>query len=395
MGELENAYRMLDLEPGASLDEVNQAYKDLVFIWHPDRLPKENQRLVAKAQEKLKQLNHARDYLRTHARISRLAYGSGGSGRTGTSTGAPPRERTGGSATGSAHSAAPGRSPDGRYYRGHYGPTPASPGGFQGGTGSAQTRSHQAGAKASSSGDHGPRAWQTPRSPGATYGSGHGVGNGSNGANGANNYSPGKGGDGATRSPGASPNSPNPYYRDTWNSGYPSGGFNHGFRPGFSTGFGQGFSTHRSNAANPHTPPPPYSRPDPQPPNPARSRPMDPDLSGSDLQGADLQEKDLAGRNLSNANLSGANLKDAFLHKVNLNRANLSKANLFRANLLQANLSHANLREANLIGADLSGADLSGADLSGAQVKVGDRMMVKLTGTNLRGAILPDGTIHA
>ncbi len=36
---LEQHYKVLGLEPGASLEEVNQAYKDLVFIWHPDRLP--------------------------------------------------------------------------------------------------------------------------------------------------------------------------------------------------------------------------------------------------------------------------------------------------------------------------------------------------------------------
>ena len=36
---LEQYYQVLGLEVGASLEEVNQAYKDLVFIWHPDRLP--------------------------------------------------------------------------------------------------------------------------------------------------------------------------------------------------------------------------------------------------------------------------------------------------------------------------------------------------------------------
>jgi curved DNA-binding protein CbpA len=73
MQELDTAYRILDLEPGASMEEVNQAYKDLVFIWHPDRLPKDNLRLVEKAQEKIKQLNQARDYLRTHARVGTTA----------------------------------------------------------------------------------------------------------------------------------------------------------------------------------------------------------------------------------------------------------------------------------------------------------------------------------
>jgi len=44
---------------------VNQAYKDLAFIWHPDRIPKDNLRLQQKAQEKLKEINQARDQLRS------------------------------------------------------------------------------------------------------------------------------------------------------------------------------------------------------------------------------------------------------------------------------------------------------------------------------------------
>ena len=77
MGELENAYRTLELEPGASMDEINQSYKDLVFIWHPDRLPKENLRLQEKAQEKIKHLNQARDYLRSQAKVGNPAVNRG------------------------------------------------------------------------------------------------------------------------------------------------------------------------------------------------------------------------------------------------------------------------------------------------------------------------------
>jgi hypothetical protein len=43
--ELNYYYKVLDLKPGASLELVDQAYKDLAFIWHPDRIPEENQRL--------------------------------------------------------------------------------------------------------------------------------------------------------------------------------------------------------------------------------------------------------------------------------------------------------------------------------------------------------------
>ncbi|WAL61068.1 pentapeptide repeat-containing protein [Thermocoleostomius sinensis A174] len=66
MSDLERYYRVLGLEPGASLEEVNQAYKDLVFVWHPDRLPKDNPRLQEKAHAKLKEFNQARDQLRSH-----------------------------------------------------------------------------------------------------------------------------------------------------------------------------------------------------------------------------------------------------------------------------------------------------------------------------------------
>ena len=68
MDELEQSYRILGLEPGASVEEVNQAYKDLVFVWHPDRIPKDNPRLQQKAEEKLKEINHARDKLRSARR---------------------------------------------------------------------------------------------------------------------------------------------------------------------------------------------------------------------------------------------------------------------------------------------------------------------------------------
>ncbi|MGB5971955.1 MAG: J domain-containing protein, partial [Nodosilinea sp.] len=73
MRELDNAYRILELEPGASLEAVNQAYKDLVFVWHPDRIPQDNTRLYEKAQDKIKALNHARDLLRSHSRSGHSA----------------------------------------------------------------------------------------------------------------------------------------------------------------------------------------------------------------------------------------------------------------------------------------------------------------------------------
>ena len=103
----------------------------------------------------------------------------------------------------------------------------------------------------------------------------------------------------------------------------------------------------------------------------------------------------LKSANFSYANLSNADLTDAFLHRVNFQGANLQGANLFRANLFQANLQNADLRGANLIGADLSGADLSGADLTGAKVGFGEKIMVKLTSVNFKGATMPNGVVYS
>ncbi len=64
--DLAHWYKTLELEPGASLAEVNQAYKDLALVWHPDRLPQDSLRLQAKAQAKLQEINHARDMLREY-----------------------------------------------------------------------------------------------------------------------------------------------------------------------------------------------------------------------------------------------------------------------------------------------------------------------------------------
>ena len=56
--KLERGLEILDLKTGASTDEAKQAYKDLVTVWHPDRIP-DNPRLKQKAQEKLKEINVA------------------------------------------------------------------------------------------------------------------------------------------------------------------------------------------------------------------------------------------------------------------------------------------------------------------------------------------------
>ncbi|HEY9635836.1 MAG TPA: J domain-containing protein [Coleofasciculaceae cyanobacterium] len=64
MIQAEQYYRILELEPGASPEEIHQGYLDLTWVWHPDRFAG-NPRLQEKAQHKLQQLNEAHERLRS------------------------------------------------------------------------------------------------------------------------------------------------------------------------------------------------------------------------------------------------------------------------------------------------------------------------------------------
>lgn len=50
--------RTLDLEPGASAEQIKTAWRDLAQVWHPDRFGS-NERLRRKAEESLKRINEA------------------------------------------------------------------------------------------------------------------------------------------------------------------------------------------------------------------------------------------------------------------------------------------------------------------------------------------------
>jgi hypothetical protein len=65
MNEISRCCRLLGVKHGASIEEVKKTYRDLVQVWHPDRFSS-NERLQAKAQEQLKEINLAYDYLIEH-----------------------------------------------------------------------------------------------------------------------------------------------------------------------------------------------------------------------------------------------------------------------------------------------------------------------------------------
>jgi preprotein translocase subunit Sec63 len=62
--KISRCIEILGLKPGASQDEVNQAYRDLVNVWHPDRFVN-NPRLQKKAEGKIKEINAAYEYIKS------------------------------------------------------------------------------------------------------------------------------------------------------------------------------------------------------------------------------------------------------------------------------------------------------------------------------------------
>ena len=66
-----NPYEILHLKPGASEAAIQQAYRDLVRVWHPDRFAADA-RLQKIAEEKLSQINQAYTALEKMGRISAM-----------------------------------------------------------------------------------------------------------------------------------------------------------------------------------------------------------------------------------------------------------------------------------------------------------------------------------
>lgn len=62
MADIDRFYEILEIEPGASLAEIKHAYRDLAFVWHPDRFA-HNDRLQQKAWARLTEINQAYEEL--------------------------------------------------------------------------------------------------------------------------------------------------------------------------------------------------------------------------------------------------------------------------------------------------------------------------------------------
>jgi DnaJ-domain-containing protein 1 len=62
--KISRSIEILGLKPGASQEEVTQAYRDLANVWHPDRFVG-NPRLQKKAEEKIKEINAAYESIKS------------------------------------------------------------------------------------------------------------------------------------------------------------------------------------------------------------------------------------------------------------------------------------------------------------------------------------------
>jgi tetratricopeptide (TPR) repeat protein len=65
--DINHAYEILELTPGASPAQVKQAYRKLVKIWHPDRFTEEKKK--QEAEEKIKKINAAYNKLKYESPI--------------------------------------------------------------------------------------------------------------------------------------------------------------------------------------------------------------------------------------------------------------------------------------------------------------------------------------
>jgi curved DNA-binding protein CbpA len=326
---LEQHYKALGLEPGASLEEVNQAYKDLVFIWHPDRVPQDNERLVKKSVAKIQQINEARDSLRSYHRKYK---------QTAKQTAKQPGKSaaySNSSSSGDRQSYQPEKSSGERAYSDRYA-TYRAP--YSDGRDARDAREKET------------REAKTRQQ---TYSRPH--------------YDQNKSYDQQPR---------HWNYREYYStpSSYQSSSAK------------DGYGDFRETTKSPSIPRPAESNHK----RPYHKDLRGADLSRSNFKERDFSGQDLSQANLSYADLSDTFLHKIILEEANLQGANLKGANLLQANLRNADLREANLIGADLSGSDLSGANLCGAKVGFNNKIMVKITAVKLTGATLPdGSIHP------
>jgi DnaJ like chaperone protein len=60
---LEEAYKVLEIEPNATDDEVKKAYRKMALKHHPDRVATLGEDVKKAAEEKFQQINNAKDMI--------------------------------------------------------------------------------------------------------------------------------------------------------------------------------------------------------------------------------------------------------------------------------------------------------------------------------------------
>ena len=63
MDHMDRYYKILGINTGASKEEIRQAYRDMLKVWHPDRFALESPRLQEKAEDNAKKINEAYEKL--------------------------------------------------------------------------------------------------------------------------------------------------------------------------------------------------------------------------------------------------------------------------------------------------------------------------------------------
>ena len=83
-------FEILELQPGATPDEVKRAYRDLAKVWHPDRFKGDSPRLKSKAAEKLAEINDAYEKIKAYQARQKARKQASDSQQTSTTTGYRP-----------------------------------------------------------------------------------------------------------------------------------------------------------------------------------------------------------------------------------------------------------------------------------------------------------------